>query len=57
MAGSQGGPKQETRGRPVTYTLPERIDADPDTIAETVLKAKPKKYWRYEKDSGRASSS
>ena len=41
------------RGRPPKYPMPERIDASPEEIAETVLRAKPKKVWRYEKETGR----
>ena len=35
------------RGRP-PKDMPEKIDASPETIAETVLRAKPKSEWRYE---------
>ena len=39
---------RKKRGRPVTsLTMPERIDASPEQIAEVVLQAKPKKVWRY----------
>ncbi len=45
--------EKKARGRPVEYPLPERIDATPERIAEVVLRAKPKKVWRYEQDTGR----
>ena len=45
--------KKKDRGRPVKYTMPERIDASPEEIAEVVLWAKPKKVWRYEQKTGR----
>ena len=45
--------EKKQRGRPPTYTMPERIDAPPEVIAETVLRAKPKKKWRYEEEAGR----
>ena len=35
------------RGRPLKYEMPERIDASPEEIAQVVLRAKPKKKWRY----------
>ena len=40
-------PKKKERGRPVEKTMPERIDAPAEKIAEVVLQAKPKKNWRY----------
>ena len=45
--------EKKRRGRPVKYAMPERIDASPELIAEVVLRAKPKKVWRYEQESGR----
>ena len=39
------------RGRPPTRTMPEQIDAPPETIAEVVLRAKPKKNWRFEEEA------
>ena len=39
--------KKKTRGRPPVLTMPERIDASPEEIAEVVLRAKPKKVWRF----------
>ena len=30
------------------HPRPERIDASPEEIAEVVLRAKPKKVWRFE---------
>ena len=44
------GNKKGKRGRPVKRKMPERIDASPETIAEVVLKAKPKEVWRYEQE-------
>ncbi len=41
---------KKQRGRPVKYPRPERIDASPEEIAEVVLRAKPKKVWRFETD-------
>lgn len=34
------------RGRP-SRSMPERIDASPEQIAEAVLSMPPKKRWRY----------
>ena len=45
--------KKKPRGRPTKYQMPEKIDADPETIAEVVLRAKPKETWRYEQEAGR----
>ena len=39
------------RGRPVKYPLPEPIDATPEEIAQVVLKAPPKKVWRFEQEA------
>lgn len=44
--------EKKQRGRPPTFTMPERIDAPPEVIAEVVLRAKPKKKWRYEEEAG-----
>ncbi len=44
---------QKKRGRLVVYEMPERIDASPEEIAETVLRAKPKDEWRYEQEARR----
>ena len=44
---------KKPRGRPPKYVMPPRIDASPETIAEVVLRAKPKKKWRYEEETGR----
>lgn len=43
--------QKRPRGRPVEKSYPERIDASPEKIAETVLRMPPKKKgeWRYEK--------
>ena len=45
--------KKKPRGRPVKNTMPERIDASPERIAEVVLQAKPKKVWQFEQEAGR----
>ena len=45
---------KKPRGRPPKYTMPERIDASPETIAEVVLRAKSKDVWRYEQRVGRS---
>ena len=42
---------KKPRGRPPKYTLPEPIDASPERIAEVVLRAKPKKKWRFEQEA------
>lgn len=44
--------QKRPRGRPVEKPYPERIDASPEKIAETVLRMPPKKKgeWRYEKE-------
>lgn len=44
--------QKRPRGRPVEKPYPERIDASPEKIAETVLRMPPKKRgeWRYEKE-------
>ena len=47
---------KKSKGRPVKYVMPKRIDASPEEIAEVVLRAKPKKFWRYEKETGRVRS-
>jgi hypothetical protein len=44
--------EKKPRGRPPKYVMPERIDASPEIIAEVVLRAKPKKVWRYEQEAG-----
>ena len=44
---------QKKRGRPVILKMPDRIEASPEEIAETVLRAKPKDEWRYEKEAKR----
>ena len=41
---------KKPRGRPVKHPRPERIDASPEEIAEVVLRAKPKKAWRFEQE-------
>jgi hypothetical protein len=47
MAQLEQGPKRK-RGRP-SRPMPERIDASPEEIAETVLRMPPKQDWRYVK--------
>ncbi len=32
---------EKKQGRPVLHKMPERVDASPEQIAETVLRAKP----------------
>ncbi len=39
--------KKKPRGRPSKLEPPERIDADPETIAAVVLQSKPKKAWAW----------
>lgn len=39
--------KRKRRGRPPVHTMPDRIDASPEEIAEVVLRAKPKESWRF----------
>ena len=34
--------------------MPEPLDTDMDTLADVVLKAKPKQVWRYEQKYRRA---
>ena len=49
--------KSSKTGRPVTKTMPPRIDASPEEIAQVVLQVTPPEKWRYlngsedEKDS------
>lgn len=45
-------PHKRSRGRPTERRYPERIDASPEEIAETVLRMPPKKRgeWRYQKE-------
>ena len=55
--GGESTPKQKKpRGRSLKYPMPEPLDVDMDTLAEVVLKAKPKEVWRYEQESGRKPS-
>ena len=49
--------RKKTRGRPVKYPMPERIDATPEEIADVVLRAKPKEVWRYEQEAERGKRS
>ena len=50
---------KKPRGRPPKYEMPEPLDeaVDMDTLAEVVLKAKPKEVWRYEQETGRSKRS
>ena len=48
--------QKKPRGRPPKYPMPEPLDVDMDTLAEVVLKAKPKEIWRYEQETGRKPS-
>ena len=43
--------KRKRRGRPPVLRMPEPIDASPEEIADVVLRAKPKKVWRFEEES------
>ena len=54
--GNMARPKKP-RGRPPKYTMPEPLDVGMDTLAEVVLKAKPKDIWRYEQETGRSKPS
>ncbi len=40
-------------GRPPKYTMPEKIKALPEEIADVVLRAKTKKDWKYEEEQPR----
>ena len=51
MAALQTAPKK--LGHPSTRTMPEQIDATPEEIAEVVLRAKPKKSWRFEEEANK----
>ncbi len=42
--------KKLRRGRPPKLTMPKRIDATPEEVAEVVLQAKPKETWRFEEE-------
>ena len=42
--------KKKPRGRPPNHPMPEPLDVDMDTLAEVVLKAKPKEVWRCEEE-------
>ena len=47
-------PKQKKpRDRP-PKSMPEPLDVDMDTLAEVVLKVRPKEVWRYEQETGRS---
>ena len=41
------------RGRPTKWEYPEMIDASPEEIADVVMRAKPKKVWKFEEETGR----
>lgn len=43
--------KRKQRGRPPVLRMPEPIDASPEEIADVVLRAKPKKVWRFEEEA------
>ena len=43
--------QKKQRGRPPKYKRPERINASPEEIAQVVLRAKPKKVWRFEEQA------
>ena len=43
-------------GRPSVKAWPEPIDASPEEIADVVLRAKPKKVWRYEQEEAARKS-
>ena len=45
--------QKKPRGRPPKCPMPEPLETDMDTLAEVVLKAKPKEVWRYEEEAGR----
>ena len=45
--------QKKPRGRPPKHPMPDPLDVDMDTLAEVVLKAKPKEVWRYEEEAGR----
>ncbi len=49
--------QKKPRGRPPKYPMPEPLDTDMDTLAEVVLKAKPKDVWRYEQETGQSKLS
>ena len=42
---------ERKRGRPAKYEMPEPIDASPEEVARVVLRAKPKKVWRFEEEA------
>ena len=44
-------------GSPPIYPMPERIDAPPEVIADTVLRAEPENVWRYEQKTGKTHRS
>ena len=50
---SKPEPKREP-GRPMTHEYPDRIDASPEEIADVVMRAMPKKTWRFERETGRS---
>ncbi|MDE2815574.1 MAG: hypothetical protein OXM03_00280 [Chloroflexota bacterium] len=43
--------EKKPRGRPRKYEMPEPIDASPEEIAQVVLRAKPKKVWKFEQEA------
>ena len=55
MADSKPGRKRKREpGRPMTHEYPEKIDANPEEIADVVMRAKSKKVWRFEQETGRS---
>ena len=44
---------KKPKDRPTKYSMPERIDAAPERLAEVVLGVKPKNHWDYEAATGR----
>ena len=42
---------KKPRGRPVKHPRPQMIDASPEEISEAVLRAKPRKMWRFEQEA------
>ena len=47
-------PKKK-RGRPTTRSMPERIDATPEEIADVVMRAPRKTKWRYLDGDGKGT--
>ena len=49
--------QKKPRGRPPKCPMPEPLETDMDTLAEVVLKAKPKEVWRYEQERSQSKPS